>query len=53
MLNILFWVAMAGVLVLGWPEFKAWLAVRKLRKEIKQYEAGNPGQGTEAGKYED
>lgn len=38
MIDILFWVAMAGVLMLGWPEFKAWRAVRQLRKEIKEYE---------------
>lgn len=38
MMDFLFWLTMAGVLVLGWPEFKAWLAVRQLRKEIKEYE---------------
>ena len=38
MLDFLFWLAMAGVLMLGWPEFEAWLAVRKFRKQLKEYE---------------
>lgn len=36
MLDYLFWLAMACVLVLGWPEFVEWRAVRRFRKELKE-----------------
>lgn len=39
MLNVIFWSVMVVVIACGVPEFKAWLAVRKLRKEIKEYES--------------
>lgn len=37
-MELLFWVVMALVLVLAWPEFVEWRAVRRFRKQFKEYE---------------
>lgn len=60
MLDLIFWLVMAGVFMLGWPEWVIWWRVYQWKRQMKRdfyaeqdHSSGNPGQGKAPGRYED